>query len=1362
MKIKRNNMRLLSRRSLSHCAGMALSWVLPYSTLGQGESGIDLSISPLDRGGGTVLTWYPSATGADRYAVTIYDANGNSLTNLSFPGDTRSCQIENAADQNSAISVAAYDARGTLLATSPRESLRPLPANLEPLAALESAAVPPACGWTLELVQADAANFPFLYVTVRALSNGLPLGTLQKTNFQVYEEGRLQTDFFDVTLPDETNSTRLADIVFLIDTSGSMQEEINAVANNARAFADGLVARGIDYRLALVQFGQSANNGAPRIILPLTSDANAFKNAVGALVAGGGTEPGFGAVDLAIQQLNFRPGTQKAFILITDEDSDGGNREATVNRCVANNITVHAAVSCSFGASQEHYCNANSLRARTGGLLFSVTQDLTPIFETIVERLGDTYIVRYRTDNPIADGRERCGLVVATNEACRAEVPFCYTPGGAPIITRTLQTLLLHQQPLLANSSPQICVQVRDNAFPYVSNVTLFVRTSNPSNAYTQITMPPNAGGHPSNNVYCATVPAQFVRPPGLDYYIRATDGQVTSSAPGTEPALLPYQLAVLPNLVPEILHTPPAFGRAGIELPLPVEARDNTFRMASLALFYRPQGALLWNTNLVLYGTPGRTSVTEVLTVPAGRVIPPVLEYYFRAVDDFGLTGVWPEGGADRPYELPIITNQSPIANAGPDQTNECGLAPIVLDASASSDPDTNDVLQFAWWRSGVLLGTNEILSGVPLPLGSNYIVLEVYDDDFATNTDAVIVYVIDTTPPAIVCPTNIVRNADASRCATAVSFTASATDLCSAPAVVCVPPSGSDFPGGTTVVNCRATDGVGLTNNCSFTVTVVDATPPTIVCPTDIVRNADANRCSVSVAYSATFVDNCPGGQTSCTPTSGSEFRNGTTPVSCTAVDARGNQTHCTFNVTVVDVTPPVLRCPADIVFDCAPSNNVAVNFTVSAADNCDAAVITLCSPAPGSLFAVGETTVTCTAMDDAENVARCTFKVTVRSGPIANAQVLQTDEDLPLPILLTAQPAEPALSFAIVSPPAHGTLTGTPPNVTYVPEPDYCGPDEFIFEVTKGQCNPSRATVRIDLHGIQDCPVATAQTFTTFEDVAAQLTLTGNDPDAVCESASLAYTIVATPAHGILSGTPPNLTYTPDADYCGPDHIVFTVSDGVCESAPETNNIQVVCVNDCPIPALRIAQEADLCVASGALIIISPNNLSACLTLDGSLSHDVDSESLTHFWYADADGDGYPDPSPIGAASMATSCFPTGMVQVWLVVSDGQCEADISVTVDVITPADAVEGLIAKVDAADIGSRNKRPLIATLKAAMASFERGSFLSALNQLEAFIHKAGAQIGRTYPGLAADWTCTAQGIIQAFQATDSVTPRGP
>ncbi len=80
---------------------------------------------------------------------------------------------------------------------------------------------------------------------------------------------------------------------------------------------------------------------------------------------------------------------------------------------------------------------------------------------------------------------------------------------------------------------------------------------------------------------------------------------------------------------------------------------------------------------------------------------------------------------------------------------------------------------------------------------------------------------------------------------------------------------------------------------------------------------------------------------------------------------------------------------------------------------------------------------------------------------------------------------------------------------------------------------------------------------------EDSTLDLTLKGTDPDGN----TLQFSIVSAPNHGILSGTAPNLTYTPTANYNGTDSFTFLVNDGTLSSTPATVSILVTAVNDAP---------------------------------------------------------------------------------------------------------------------------------------------------------------------------------------------------
>src|SRR5208337_4669508 len=120
--------------------------------------------------------------------------------------------------------------------------------------------------------------------------------------------------------------------------------------------------------------------------------------------------------------------------------------------------------------------------------------------------------------------------------------------------------------------------------------------------------------------------------------------------------------------------------------------------------------------------------------------------------------------------------------------------------------------------------------------------------------------------------------------------------------------PASGTSFPVGTTVVTNVVTDSHGNQSICTFTVTVNDTQAPQITCPTNLVLVADGGQCSKSnVTFVVQASDNCGSVSVVSTPASGTSFPVGTTVVTNVVTDSHGNQSICTFTVTVNDTQAP-----------------------------------------------------------------------------------------------------------------------------------------------------------------------------------------------------------------------------------------------------------------------------------------------------------------------------------------------------------------------------------------------------------------------------------------------------------------------
>ena len=155
--------------------------------------------------------------------------------------------------------------------------------------------------------------------------------------------------------------------------------------------------------------------------------------------------------------------------------------------------------------------------------------------------------------------------------------------------------------------------------------------------------------------------------------------------------------------------------------------------------------------------------------------------------------------------------------------------------------------------------------------------------------------------TPPTVTVPANLRLEATGSAGAAATFAAVGSSNVDGALAAVCTPASGSTFPLGATTVTSVATDNAGQVASGTFTVTVVDTTPPAISVPADISTNA-TTATGATVTFATSAIDLVSGSvATTSVPASGSVFPIGTTTVTTTATDAAGNRASKTFNVTV-----------------------------------------------------------------------------------------------------------------------------------------------------------------------------------------------------------------------------------------------------------------------------------------------------------------------------------------------------------------------------------------------------------------------------------------------------------------------------
>src|SRR5882724_8272968 len=219
-------------------------------------------------------------------------------------------------------------------------------------------------------------------------------------------------------------------------------------------------------------------------------------------------------------------------------------------------------------------------------------------------------------------------------------------------------------------------------------------------------------------------------------------------------------------------------------------------------------------------------------------------------------------------------------------------------------------------------------------------------------------------------------------------------------------------------------------------------------------------------------------------------------------------------------------------------------------------------------------GPDTISYTANDGTvdSNVATVAVTVTpVNDPPVAvNDDPVTTAEDTAVIVTVLGNDTDvdgDALTVSSASA-LHGTVVindnGT---LTYTPAANYNGPDTISYTANDGTVDSNVATVAVTVTPVNDAPVAVNDDpVTTAEDTAVIVTVLGNDTDVDGDALTVSH---ASALHGtVVINDDGTLTYTPAANYNGPDTISYTANDGTVDSNAATVAVTVTPVNDPPV--------------------------------------------------------------------------------------------------------------------------------------------------------------------------------------------------
>lgn len=143
------------------------------------------------------------------------------------------------------------------------------------------------------------------------------------------------------------------------------------------------------------------------------------------------------------------------------------------------------------------------------------------------------------------------------------------------------------------------------------------------------------------------------------------------------------------------------------------------------------------------------------------------------------------------------------------------------------------------------------------------------------------------------------------------------------------------------------------------------------------------------------------------------------------------------------------------------------------------------------------------------------------------VANAQSKNVNEDSSVKITLTGSGGSP-LTYKVTVNPAHGKLSGTAPNLTYKPNKNFNGKDQFSFIVSIGCIASAPAIVDITVKPMPDSPVlATIGNKTVTKDSLLKFTAKATDAD---KGQTLTFSLISAPAGAKINATTGLFKWTP----------------------------------------------------------------------------------------------------------------------------------------------------------------------------------------------------------------------------------------
>ena len=508
--------------------------------------------------------------------------------------------------------------------------------------------------------QIDASKFPVIECFVSVTDTaGNPILNLGSGNFTVTEQSDLEglpttESPVDVRLLSGSGDISVA---LVIDRSGSMRgQEIVDAKQAAVDFVNLLQSQD---RGALISFSSGIT-----VNQTFTYDKTLLATAINAISAGGSTNM-YDGIYQALQECGTVAGVRVVIVFTDGQTSTYSySKQEVIDLANAIGVPVYT---IGLGTSAAETLLQEIADATGGTYTFApAAADLLVIYNSIAATSRDQYLVTYTTHNPDYDNTTRTVTVTVSALGGTDQDVRTYVVGAnpsAPIIGSVKLwdngTEIPWQQgssSVAAGLALRVTAQITDDAG--VQEAKLFYRQTGSGDPYVGIGM--------SNGVatdYEGTIPSASVKDPGVDFYVSGSDGALTTTSPPNNPATNPYQIAVLPNHSPSVVHTPVTSSPplTAVLIQADVTDTDAGDFVDEVWLHYRESGHILFDEIEMLNAAGNAYGGT----IPAAVVGTSGADYYIVAKDSHGVRSY--SGSDVSPYHISItiVDGGTPIANA-------------------------------------------------------------------------------------------------------------------------------------------------------------------------------------------------------------------------------------------------------------------------------------------------------------------------------------------------------------------------------------------------------------------------------------------------------------------------------------------------------------------------------------------------------------------------------------------------------------------------------------------------------------------------------------------------------------------------